>query len=51
VLQAAFVLNRSGDSGLEPDSELRACQALIRGRTRLSEAVLADEGGDLRWLS
>jgi 3-phenylpropionate/trans-cinnamate dioxygenase ferredoxin reductase component len=47
VLQAAFGLNRGGDPELEADSELRACQALIRGHVRLSEAALADEQVDL----
>jgi 3-phenylpropionate/trans-cinnamate dioxygenase ferredoxin reductase subunit len=51
VLQAAFGLNRGGDPELEPDSELRACQALIRDRTPLSEAALADDRVDLRSLS
>jgi 3-phenylpropionate/trans-cinnamate dioxygenase ferredoxin reductase subunit len=43
VLQAAFGLNRGGDPELEADSELRACQALIRGHTQLEEDALADE--------
>jgi 3-phenylpropionate/trans-cinnamate dioxygenase ferredoxin reductase subunit len=51
VLQAAFGLNRGGDPELEPDSERRACQALIRGRTPLSEAALADDRVDLRSLT
>jgi 3-phenylpropionate/trans-cinnamate dioxygenase ferredoxin reductase subunit len=46
-LQAAFGLNRGGDPELETDSELRACQNLIRRRIRLSEAALADEQVDL----
>jgi 3-phenylpropionate/trans-cinnamate dioxygenase ferredoxin reductase component len=47
VLQAAFGLNRGGDPELEAGSELRACQALIRSRVRVSEAALADERVDL----
>ncbi len=50
VLQATFGLNRGGDPELEADSELRACQELIRARTRLSEAALADERVDLHSL-
>jgi 3-phenylpropionate/trans-cinnamate dioxygenase ferredoxin reductase component len=48
VLQAAFGLNRGGDPELEPDSELRVCQRLIRRRVRLAAAALADERADLR---
>jgi 3-phenylpropionate/trans-cinnamate dioxygenase ferredoxin reductase subunit len=51
ILQAAFGLNRGGDPELESDSELRACQDLIRGRVRLSEAALADDRVDLRSLN
>jgi 3-phenylpropionate/trans-cinnamate dioxygenase ferredoxin reductase subunit len=51
VLQAAFGLNRGGDPELEADSELRACQDLIRGRIRLSESTLADDRVDLRSLT
>jgi 3-phenylpropionate/trans-cinnamate dioxygenase ferredoxin reductase subunit len=47
ILQAAFGLNRGGDPEIEADSELRACQHLIRARTQLSDAALADEGIDL----
>jgi 3-phenylpropionate/trans-cinnamate dioxygenase ferredoxin reductase subunit len=47
ALQAAFGFNRGGDPELEPDSELRACQALIRGRTQLEEDALADENVSL----
>lgn len=47
VLQAAFGLNRGGDPEIEADSELRACQHLIRARTRLPEAALADGQIDL----
>jgi 3-phenylpropionate/trans-cinnamate dioxygenase ferredoxin reductase subunit len=43
ILQAAFGLNRGGDPELEADSDLRACQDLIRGRIRLSESALADD--------
>ena len=48
ILQAAFGLNRGGDPELEADAELRACQDLIGGRIRLSEAALADDRVDLR---
>jgi 3-phenylpropionate/trans-cinnamate dioxygenase ferredoxin reductase subunit len=51
VLQATFGLNRGGDPELEADAELRACQDLIRGRIRLSEATLADDRVDLRSLN
>jgi 3-phenylpropionate/trans-cinnamate dioxygenase ferredoxin reductase subunit len=51
VLQAACGLNRGGDPELDADSELRACQQLIRARARLSEAVLADERIELRSLN
>jgi 3-phenylpropionate/trans-cinnamate dioxygenase ferredoxin reductase subunit len=47
ILQAAFGLNRGGDPELEADAELRACQDLIRGRVRLSEADLANDQVDL----
>ncbi len=50
VLQAVFGFNRGGDPELDADSELRACQRLIRARTRLSEAILADDRIDLRSL-
>jgi 3-phenylpropionate/trans-cinnamate dioxygenase ferredoxin reductase subunit len=51
VMQAAFGLNRGGDPELEADSDLRACQDLIRGRILLSEAALADDHVDLRSLN
>ncbi len=51
TLQAEFGLNRGGDPELEADAELRACQDLIRGRIRLSEAALADDRMDLQSLS
>jgi 3-phenylpropionate/trans-cinnamate dioxygenase ferredoxin reductase subunit len=47
---AVLGLNRGGDPEAEPESELRACQALIRARVPLSEAALADERVDLRSL-
>jgi 3-phenylpropionate/trans-cinnamate dioxygenase ferredoxin reductase subunit len=50
ILQAVFGLNRGGDPELEADSELRACQELIRSRTRLSESALTDDRVDLRSL-
>jgi len=51
MLQAAFGLNRGGDPELNADAELRACQDLIHGRIRLSEAALADDRVDLRSLN
>jgi len=51
VIQAVFGLNRGGDPEIEADSELRACQELIRARVRVSDADLADERIDLRSLS
>lgn len=50
MLQAACGLNRGGDPELEPDAELRACQALVRSRVKLAETALADERVDLRSL-
>src|SRR5262249_29634628 len=47
VVQAVCGLNRGGDPELEANSELRACQELIRGRRRLAESALADERVDL----
>jgi 3-phenylpropionate/trans-cinnamate dioxygenase ferredoxin reductase component len=47
ILQAVFGLNRGGDPELDADAELGACQALIRGRIRLSEAALVDDRVDL----
>jgi 3-phenylpropionate/trans-cinnamate dioxygenase ferredoxin reductase subunit len=47
---AVLGLNRGGDPEAEAESELRACQALIRARVPLSEAALADERVDLRSL-
>jgi 3-phenylpropionate/trans-cinnamate dioxygenase ferredoxin reductase component len=47
IMRAAFGLNRGGDPELQADSELRACQNLIRARTPLSEAALADDQVDL----
>jgi 3-phenylpropionate/trans-cinnamate dioxygenase ferredoxin reductase component len=51
ALQAVFGLNRGGDPELEADSELRACQELIRSRVRLSESALEDDRVDLRSLN
>ncbi len=51
VMKAAFGLNRGGDPELDADSELRACQALIRARATLSEATLGDDEADLRDLA
>jgi 3-phenylpropionate/trans-cinnamate dioxygenase ferredoxin reductase subunit len=47
VIRAVLGLNRGGDPELDADGELRACQALIRARTPLSEATLADDRVDL----
>jgi 3-phenylpropionate/trans-cinnamate dioxygenase ferredoxin reductase subunit len=47
VMRAALGLNRGGDPELDADGELRACQGLIRARTALSEATLADDQVDL----
>lgn len=51
VLKAVFGLNRGGDPEADADSELRACQELIRAQTRLSESALADDRIDLRSLA
>jgi 3-phenylpropionate/trans-cinnamate dioxygenase ferredoxin reductase subunit len=50
VIQAVFGLNRGGDPEVEADSDLRACQELIRARVRVADAALADERVDLRSL-
>ena len=50
IMKAACGLNRGGDPELEPDSDLRACQGLIRARVAVSEGALADEHIDLRSL-
>jgi 3-phenylpropionate/trans-cinnamate dioxygenase ferredoxin reductase subunit len=47
VMRAAFGLNRGGDPELAAESELHACQELIRAGSRLSAAALADERVDL----
>jgi 3-phenylpropionate/trans-cinnamate dioxygenase ferredoxin reductase subunit len=47
VIRAVLGLNRGGDPELDADGELRACQGLIRARTALSEATLADDRVDL----
>jgi 3-phenylpropionate/trans-cinnamate dioxygenase ferredoxin reductase component len=47
VIQAVLGLNRGGDPELQAESELHACQELIRARTPLSEAALADDQVDL----
>jgi 3-phenylpropionate/trans-cinnamate dioxygenase ferredoxin reductase subunit len=47
MLQAVLGLNRGGDPELQADSELRACQDLIRTHTKVSQAALADERVDL----
>jgi 3-phenylpropionate/trans-cinnamate dioxygenase ferredoxin reductase component len=51
VMKAALGLNRGGDPEAEPESELRACQALIREQTQLTEETLADDSIDLRSLA
>jgi 3-phenylpropionate/trans-cinnamate dioxygenase ferredoxin reductase subunit len=50
TIQAVFGLNRGGDPEIEADSELRACQDLIRARVPVTDADLADEQVDLRSL-
>jgi 3-phenylpropionate/trans-cinnamate dioxygenase ferredoxin reductase subunit len=49
-LLAVFGLNRGGDPELDEDSELRACQNVIRSRNEVPELALADERVDLRSL-
>ena len=51
VMKAALGLNRGGDPEAEPESELRACQALIREQAQLTEETLADDSIDLRSLA
>jgi 3-phenylpropionate/trans-cinnamate dioxygenase ferredoxin reductase component len=51
VMKAALGLNRGGDPEAEPESELRACQALIREQAKLAEETLADDSIDLRSLA
>jgi 3-phenylpropionate/trans-cinnamate dioxygenase ferredoxin reductase subunit len=46
-MRAVFGLNRGGDPELEADSELRACQELIRTGARPAPHLLADETVDL----
>jgi 3-phenylpropionate/trans-cinnamate dioxygenase ferredoxin reductase subunit len=50
LLWAVLGLNRGGDPELQADSELRACQDLIRARSKVSWAALADERVELRSL-
>ena len=50
IMKAAFGLNRGGDPEIEADSELRACQELIRTRAAVPDTVLADDRVDLRSL-
>ena len=49
-MKAAFGLNRGGDPEIDADSDLRACQGLIREQAPISEAALADEQVNLRSL-
>jgi len=51
VMRAAFGLNRGGDPELEPDSEMRACQELIRKQVPVSPRTLTDDQIDLRSLA
>jgi 3-phenylpropionate/trans-cinnamate dioxygenase ferredoxin reductase subunit len=46
-IQAVFGLNRGGDPEAEAESELRACQELIRVGARPAPEVLADDTVDL----
>lgn len=50
VMKAAFGLNRGGDPEVEPDSEMRACQGLIREQVKVSAETLAADQVDLRSL-
>ncbi len=47
IMKGACGLNRGGDPELDADSELRACQGLIRAQSPVSEATLADDLVDL----
>jgi 3-phenylpropionate/trans-cinnamate dioxygenase ferredoxin reductase subunit len=51
IIKAACGLNRGGDPELEADSDLHACQGLIRAQVAISEATLADDRVDLRSLT
>jgi 3-phenylpropionate/trans-cinnamate dioxygenase ferredoxin reductase component len=51
IMTAVCGLNRGGDPEIEADSELRACQRLIRARVAVPEATLADDEADLRSLT
>jgi 3-phenylpropionate/trans-cinnamate dioxygenase ferredoxin reductase component len=51
IMKAACGLNRGGDPELDADSELRACQGLIRAQLAIPEATLADDQVDLRSLT
>jgi hypothetical protein len=41
-------LNRGGDPEAEPESELAACVELIRNRTKVDSADLADDAKPIR---
>ena len=47
IMKAACGLNRGGDPELDADSEMRACQGLIRAQVAVPEATLADDQVDL----
>ena len=47
IMKAAFGLNRGGDPEIDADSDLRACQGLIRAQVPVSDAALADDRVDL----
>jgi len=47
ILRAAFGLNRGGDPEIEAESEMRACQGLIRAQVAVSDAKLASDRVDL----
>jgi len=51
IMKAACGLNRGGDPELDADSEMRACQGLIRAQVAVPEATLADDQVDLRSLA
>jgi 3-phenylpropionate/trans-cinnamate dioxygenase ferredoxin reductase subunit len=48
ILSAAMGLNRGGDPEAEPESELAACVELIRNRTKVDSADLADDAKPIR---
>ena len=51
IMKAVCGLNRGGDPELDADSELRACQGLIRAQAAVPAATLADDQVDVRSLT